>query len=256
MKTNRYFLFFILALVLSACQTRSQTVLTGSTWSLNLLNGHSLVPGSHIEVQFDQDNLSGFSGCNSYGGSFQISGDHFLVGDEIAATAMACLTPEGVNEQEREYLKALREAATYTVSGNHLEIKDSSGNLLLVFLHQKDETSLQMDSLVGSSWQVITVEGKSLIPGSQITMQFTKPGIVQGFGGCRTYRADFIENERSVGFTSIRMGDEDCNQEKLLIQEQDFTDYFTWADHFEMVGENLILFTQRGEKIVFIPLEE
>ena len=257
MKNTQYIFLFFLTLVLSACQTQTQTQsLSGSTWSLILLNGHSLVPGSHIEIQFDRDTLSGFSGCNSYGGSYQAGGNHLLAVDEIASTAMACLTPEGINEQEGEYLQALQKASTFLVSGNHLEISDSNGNLLLVFQHQTAEPALQMDSLIGSGWQVFNVNGESLIPGSQITMQFIQPGMVRGFGGCRTYQAEFNETEQGVGFTSISMGEEDCKQEDLLIQEQDFTDFFTWADHFELVGENLILFTQRGEEIVFIPFEE
>lgn len=249
--------FLLLTLFLVACQSQAEPEpLNGSTWSLSQLNGHSLVAGSHIELQFDLDTFSGFGGCNAYGGGYQISGDQFAVEDGIESTAMACLTPEGVGEQEIEYLLALQESQRYQLNGNRLEFKNDGGDLTLVFIHQQPEAALDMDSLSGSQWQVLAVNGKSLLQGSQITLEFVEPGLVEGFGGCRSYQAEYIESRDGVRFSSIRMGQEDCRQQNLLVQEQDFTDFFTWADHFELVGETLVLVTQRGEEIAFIPLGE
>ena len=257
MKRTVFISFLTLTFLLSACQSLSaQQPLYGSTWSVIQMNGHSLLPGSQIELQFDQGMLSGFSGCNSYGGSYQTSGDRFSLAEAIESTAMACLTPEGIGEQESEYFLALRAAERYLVSGNRLEIRDASGELVLVFIHQQVEPALDLQSLAGSQWQVLTVDGETLIPGSQITLAFIEPGSVRGFGGCRGYQAEYVETDQGIRFTSIRMNEETCHQPDLLVQEQDFTDLFTWADHFELVGETLILITQRGEQVVFIPLVE
>lgn len=244
-------------LFLPACQGQAnQAALTGSVWSLSQLNGHSLVAGSHIEIQFDRDTFSGFGGCNAYGGGYQVSSDQFGIADGIESTAMACLTPEGIGEQEIEYFQALSAADQYAVSGNQLELKDSGGKIILVFVHQQAEPRVNLDNLIGSQWMVETVNGSRLIENSQITMSFTGSEMVQGFGGCRSYQAEYLETDQGVRFTSIRMMDEDCNHPELLLQEQDFTDYFTWADHFELIGDNLILITQRGEQIVFLPFED
>ena len=250
--------FVLLAfLSLPACQSQPDSKpLNGSAWSLSQLNGHSLVPGSHIEIQFDRDTFSGFGGCNSYGGGYQVSGDQLSIAEGIESTAMACLSPEGIGEQETEYFQALRAADQLSVSANRLEIKDASATVILIFVHQQAEPRLDLDNLTGSIWQVETVNGDNLIENSQITMSFSGSEMVQGFGGCRNYQAEYIETDQGVRFTSVRMGEEVCNHPELLQQEQDFTDYFTWAEHFEVVGDTLILFTQRGEQVVFIPLEE
>lgn len=249
--------FVFLLMVSTSCQGSTfSKPLNGSGWSLSQLNSHSLVPASHIELQFDAERFSGFGGCNSYGGKYQADGEKFSASEGVESTAMACLTPEGVGEQESEYFLALREATRYQVNGNRLEMLNQSQELILVFFLNQPGTKAEMASLVGTAWQVETVEGNSLIAGSQITMRFSMPGIVEGFAGCRNYQAEFTEDDQGTRFTRIRMAEEECNQEDLLLQEQNFTDYFTWADHFEVVGENLVLFTQRDEVIVLIPVQE
>jgi putative lipoprotein len=257
MKKTVIITFLILNILLSACQSLfAQESLEDSTWSLIELNGDSLLPGSHIELQFNQDTISGFGGCNSYGGRYQISGDRFSVSDGIESTAMACLTPAGIGDQESQYFLALQAADHFQVTDDRLELSDASGEFVLVFIYQQEESTMDLGTLTGSNWQVLTVEGETLIPGSQITMAFSEEGVVEGFGGCRSYQADYLETDQGVSFTTIRMGEETCNQEELLVQEQDFTDFFTWSKHFEQVGDTLVLITQRGEQIVFVPYEE
>ena len=247
----------IIVLLLPACQSQTDLAsLLGTGWSLSQLNGHSLVPGSHIEIQFERETFSGFGGCNSYGGSYQTSNNHFSIANGIESTAMACLTPEGVGKQETEYFQALSAVDQYSINGNRLELQDAGGELILMFIHEQADPRVNLENLIGSQWMVETVNGSQLIENSQITMNFTGEEMVQGFGGCRSYQAEYIEADQGIRFISVRMMEENCSQPELLQQEQNFTDYFTWADHFERVGDTLILVTQRGEQIVFIPLKD
>lgn len=48
-------------------------------------------------------------------------------------TNLLCLEPEGVMEQEKEYLTTLRSAMTYEVSDSQLELKNQAGEVVLVF---------------------------------------------------------------------------------------------------------------------------
>ncbi|RME97153.1 MAG: META domain-containing protein [Chloroflexi bacterium] len=45
----------------------------------------------------------------------------------------ACESPEGIMEQEQEYLAALGTAATYQISGNSLELRTAEGSLAVTF---------------------------------------------------------------------------------------------------------------------------
>ena len=248
--------FILFVLFLTACgNLLAEKPLNGTTWSLSQLNKHSLIPGSHIEVEFTNDSLSGFSGCNSFGGSYRTNRNKFSIEDGIATTAMACLTPEGIGEQETEFLKAMQQVEQYHLTGNRLEMRDKIGTLLLVFILQQAESELNLETLMGTRWQVATFEGQTPIPGSQITITFLEKGNIQGFGGCRGFESEYIEIDQGIRVTTIAMNEEPCNDQDLLVQEQNFTDYFTWADHFKMVDETLILVTQRGEQIVFEPLD-
>ena len=54
------------------------------------------------------------------------------VGD-IGLTRMFCEEPEGVMEQEQEYLQALQNSTTYKVDRNRMEFRDDSGALQVDF---------------------------------------------------------------------------------------------------------------------------
>ena len=228
--------------------------LIGSSWTLTQLNGHSLVPGTHIEINFEKDSFSG-TACNHFGGQYTADGDRFSIPGPMEMTAMACLDPEGIMEQEQEFGAALATVVSYQVSGNKLEMMDQTGEVVLVFSHETSE-SIDPDSLIDSEWRVTRVNDELLIPGSQITVRFLSPGVVNGFGGCRGYEAEYIKADDGVRFTSIAMNEEPCNDEALLIQEQDFTDFLSDAKNFERVDDFLILTPHPGDEVVFELLNE
>ncbi|MGD2026462.1 MAG: META domain-containing protein [Anaerolineales bacterium] len=232
---------------------QSANPLIGSSWSLTQLNGHSLVSGTRIEINFERDSFSG-TACNHFGGQYTADGDRFSIPGPMEMTAMACLDPEGIMEQEQEFGAALATVVSYQVSGNKLEMLDESGAVVLVFNHETS-ASIDPDSLINSEWRVTRANDESLIPDSQITMRFSSSGVVNGFGGCRGYEAEYIKADEGVRFTSIAMNEEPCNDETLLIQEQDFTDYLSDAKNIERVGDFLILKTLRGDEVVFEPIE-
>ena len=46
---------------------------------------------------------------------------------------MECPSPEGVMEQEKDYVAALTSAAAYVIDGDRLEILDADGETVLVY---------------------------------------------------------------------------------------------------------------------------
>ncbi|MCA9868013.1 MAG: META domain-containing protein [Anaerolineae bacterium] len=73
-----------------------------------------LIEGTHIEAVFDQTGgtVSGTSGCNNYSGPMKTADGGFALGPFVS-TAMACLEPAGVMEQEAAYLAALAGATGF-----------------------------------------------------------------------------------------------------------------------------------------------
>jgi heat shock protein HslJ len=90
-----------------------------------------VIEGTTITATFDSSKrqVSGSAGCNTYFGDYKI--DDGLTVSMLANTEMYCMDPEGVMDQEKEYLDILQQAKSYKVSGDRLEI--DCGDNTLVF---------------------------------------------------------------------------------------------------------------------------
>jgi heat shock protein HslJ len=70
------------------------------------------IPGTTITATFEDGQVRGSAGCNSYFGSYQVNGDKISVG-QMGITEMACLEPEGVMDQELMFVGFLGDAKTF-----------------------------------------------------------------------------------------------------------------------------------------------
>jgi heat shock protein HslJ len=106
--------------------------LTGTNWSATGINTgtgavSSLVAGTTVTAVFGDDGtLSGKAGCNTYNGTYEVSGTSMTIGP-LATTRMAC-APD-VSKQEANYLEALGRVTTYSIRGDQLELRDDEGAL-------------------------------------------------------------------------------------------------------------------------------
>jgi heat shock protein HslJ len=113
--------------------------LEGTSWQVMSYNNGkggvtSLIIGTEISANFGKDGqLTGNSGCNSYFAEYETDGDKINIGT-AASTEMACTEPEGVMEQEQQYLAALATAATYKIEGLKMEMRTPEGSLVATFI--------------------------------------------------------------------------------------------------------------------------
>jgi len=111
--------------------------LQGTQWELSTYNNGqqamvSVLPGTRITALLDQGKISGSAGCNNYGGAYVIDGNNISIGP-LASTEMMCADPEGVMEQEAQYISAMDSVAKYQVIANRLELISKSGELAAMF---------------------------------------------------------------------------------------------------------------------------
>jgi len=80
----------------------------------------------HMVLRSDKNAVSGFSGCNTFRGVYEITGTslHFK---NMASTLMACL-PAG-SDTEKNFLSAITATDTQQVSGETLELRDQDGKV-------------------------------------------------------------------------------------------------------------------------------
>lgn len=103
------------AVFLSACantlgtpdnEMTKESLLRGGEWIVEDIGGKGLIDSSHVSIVFMENNrIGGSSSCNNYSGEYQLDGTEFTVGDNMAATRMAC-APALMN-QEESFLKLL-----------------------------------------------------------------------------------------------------------------------------------------------------
>jgi len=89
---------------------------------------YSPIAGSKITIQFENGQVSGNGGCNSYGGEYRVNGDKLELG-MLMSTLMACADP-AMMEQETIFMQALGDAQGFEIVGGQLQMYGSGGEAL------------------------------------------------------------------------------------------------------------------------------
>jgi heat shock protein HslJ len=110
---------------------KSPHPLTGSAWILTSFNDREPVSDYQPTLQFEADQVSGTTGCNNYGGTYQINGDTIKL-EGVFSTEMACLNPEGLMDQEQLFLETLRDVVKFSLADGEL-ILSADGERYLRF---------------------------------------------------------------------------------------------------------------------------
>ena len=122
----------IVILALAACQRADSAAsdpLDGTSWVLTAYRKTRPISGTTITATFEDGQVRGSAGCNSYSGSYQVSGDTITVGP-VAITEMACLEPESVMDQELVFVEFLTDAQTFRLADEQLQVVRSDGEAL------------------------------------------------------------------------------------------------------------------------------
>ena len=116
----------------------------GKTFVSTDVQGTALVPGSRIQLTFENEDVRAHGGCNSISGPYTIDGDRFKV-TRMASTAMGCEAPL---MQQDEWLVDLLEDARIALVGDTLTL--DNGQIRLTLLDR--EVASPDKPLVGTKW--------------------------------------------------------------------------------------------------------
>ncbi len=91
----------------------------------------AVLEGTEITAIFDsaEGQVTGSAGCNSYFADYEASGNELSI-LELAWTEIGCVSPEGVMEQEQEFLSLLASAESFQTDDTTLTIESSGGQTL------------------------------------------------------------------------------------------------------------------------------
>ncbi len=149
--------------------------LAGTSWALVTYGSPgaetALTPDSQITLQFgEQGGIFGNAGCNSFGGTYQEDNGSVKF-SQIIATLMACV-PEGVMQQEHDFLDALNQAATFEITNGNLQIRDAAIQYVLNFVPFSAASTASTAPPV-----VVTATG---IPAATATLEPTATSVSSG----------------------------------------------------------------------------
>lgn len=93
--------------------------------------------GTEVTLTFDnsRDEARGSAGCNSYFGQYKIGGGELSIG-QLVQTEMYCMDPQGVMEQEQEYLSTLQTAEGFQIIERKLQI--DCAKKIMIFVQRED----------------------------------------------------------------------------------------------------------------------
>ena len=122
--------FLLMVLVLAGCsQAASVNDLEGTSWTVTEMGGTPLVEGTSITAQFADGKIGGSAGCNSYGGTYEVTTEGVSISD-LTSTMMACTDP-GVMEQEQQFLDTIQNIQSFDVGSDKLTITSADGTQIV-----------------------------------------------------------------------------------------------------------------------------
>lgn len=159
---KNYHAFFVVLAIIGVCMageacrpSNSQpsedlTRLRAQPWLLvQYTSGLGLtnpISGSEITLNFDEKELNGKAGCNSYFGEYEWrSQDSLVVSGQIGSTKMFC---EKFMKQEQLYLMLLSEVSTYSLKDSLLELNGPNGQLIFIAQRAGDNAMIERPQLL------------------------------------------------------------------------------------------------------------
>lgn len=226
----------------------------GTIWSVTNYNSGDGALADSIEpvptVRFIGGELTGTTGVNQYGGTYEVDGSSVKV--TLGPTTLMAGTPEAM-DQESAFLAALATVTSYEIEGEVLTLKTEAGETALVC------TAAPQD-LTQGTWLLVNYNnGKEavvgVLQGTEITAQFAADGAVTGKGGCNTYNGTYeasgAEFKLTAPLASTKMM---CAEpEGIMEQEAAFLAAFDKVTSFEIQSGQLIMYDEgRARQLQFI----
>jgi len=173
-------------------------------------------------VTFGADGaLSGDTGCNRFGGSYEVvesadGGPSTLSITPGASTRRAC-TDEAASSQEQALLSLLPLVRSAQLDGAVLRLDDADGATLLTL-------AAGPDGLAGTSWQVTAVNnGVGGLESSELTGALTADfdaTSISGSGGCNTFGAEYSAADGSISISAVTSTEIGCETDVATLESQ------------------------------------
>ncbi|AZB73355.1 META domain-containing protein [Synechococcus elongatus] len=198
-----------------------------------------------LKLQSEPNNpqLQGSTGCNSFFGSYRWEPKTAqLTLQPAGSTLRACLSPD-LNQQEQALFTGLPQVTTYTLAGDHLQLRNASQEILFTFRVPP------MLALTETAWvlqQYNNGKGALTTPiaGSMVTAQFqfdAENQRLSGSASCNRYFASYQVQQQQLTIGSIGSTRKACAPDQMQ-QEQSFLQLLKATRSYQIEGDRLQLY--------------
>jgi heat shock protein HslJ len=118
------------------------------------------------------------------------------------------------------------------------------------------------DVLRDTAWELVSLAGSDLIPGTTITLKFAtatdSEPVVSGSAGCNTYGGSYKASEESLTLSGVYATERACMEpEGVMAQEQAYLAALNAAARYRVAqvqggGERLEVYDQAGTRILVL----
>lgn len=120
---------------------------------------------------------------------------------------------------------------------------------LMVLVACGDEAGSGAESLSGTEWSLVTVQGMEVLDGTSVTMLFAEDGQLTGSGGCNRYNGTWeAGDDDALTLDAGAMTLMGCD-EPIITQEQAFTGALAAAASFRLDDDTLSLRDAEGNEL-------
>lgn len=221
---------------------------SGNDYRITAIGGTPVAGSRPVTISFGEDGrVSGFGGCNRFGGSFKETNGKLTFGDLIS-TMMACLD---------ETAGAQESALHATLKGQVIVTSGADGKVLLT---AENDTIIELSPaslapLAGTSWKVETMGGTGIVAGSEPEITFSEDGQINGTTGCNRFFGHYTQSGANLTFSGVGMTKMACMEDGIMGQEIAFTAILAGKSEASIDGlGNLVIKGENGISFTARPL--
>lgn len=207
-----------LVVILGACSLLPARGLDGA-WRLTsgTVDGQAIplpAPAS-ISLKLAGTDATGSNGCNSYGGSVQVSGDAIRFGD-LSQTDIGCQEPGAT--AERLFMAALGRIERGTRDGGSLRLSGAGVDLAFVPV-----VPIPNSPLIDTRWRLESIvngaTAMSAAGSDQATLRFGDDGTLRGSTSCHDFAVAFTGTTGSASIQPVRLVRDGCTGPFTTIEQ-------------------------------------
>jgi putative lipoprotein len=185
-------------------------------WVVTSIGGEPVIGEKPLTLRLTEGGVaSGFSGCNTFRGSFKHSARSVFFGP-LAMTKMAC-ADEAVNAQEARLVAALKSDVPVTMTEDGALVLTGANGTVVTAMKEKP-----VQTLARSNWMVTTMGGTAIVSGKEPEIKFTDDGKINGTTGCNRFFGGYVQAGTTVTFTGVGATEMACMEDGVMAQESAF----------------------------------